>query len=152
MIHRDNTFGTPEEDAFRRDFTINGMFYDIATFSLIDYVGGLDDLEQRLIRSIGDPKPCASWKIPVRMLRPPFAARLDLTCTNWCRRDRAAPRADPEGLPARLLEEGISRFCDPAMPGELPRARQRPVAGVGDPELKSPPDAVWESLARAGSK
>src|SRR6185436_1479782 len=38
-MHRDNTFGTPEEDAFRRDFTINALFYDIATFSVIDYVG-----------------------------------------------------------------------------------------------------------------
>src|SRR5216684_4648265 len=42
LIHHDNTFGTPEEDAFRRDFTINALFYDIATFSIIDYVGGLD--------------------------------------------------------------------------------------------------------------
>ncbi len=41
LIRRDNTFGTPEEDAFRRDFTINALFYDIATFSIIDYVGGL---------------------------------------------------------------------------------------------------------------
>src|SRR6267154_1944845 len=44
LLHRDNTFGTPEEDAFRRDFTINALFYDIATFSVIDYVGGLEDL------------------------------------------------------------------------------------------------------------
>ena len=44
LVHRDNTFGTPEEDAFRRDFTINALFYDIATFSIIDYTGGLEDL------------------------------------------------------------------------------------------------------------
>ena len=44
LIRRDNTFGTPEEDAFRRDFTVNALFYDIATFSVIDYVGGLEDL------------------------------------------------------------------------------------------------------------
>ena len=43
-IRRDNTFGTPEEDAFRRDFTINALFYDIATFAIIDYVGGMEDL------------------------------------------------------------------------------------------------------------
>ena len=43
LIHHDNTFGTPEEDAFRRDFTINALAYDIATFSIIDYVGGLED-------------------------------------------------------------------------------------------------------------
>ena len=56
LIHRDNTFGTPEEDAFRRDFTVNALFYDIATFSIIDYVGGLDDLHARVIRCIGDPQ------------------------------------------------------------------------------------------------
>ena len=41
MLHRDNTFGTPEEDAFRRDFTVNALFYDIADFSIIDFIGGL---------------------------------------------------------------------------------------------------------------
>ncbi len=45
LIHRDNTFGTPEEDAFRRDFTVNALFYDIANFSVIDWVGGLEDLD-----------------------------------------------------------------------------------------------------------
>src|ERR687898_1656554 len=54
-VHHDNTFGTPEEDAFRRDFTINALFYDIATFSIIDYVGGLKDLQDGVVRSIGDP-------------------------------------------------------------------------------------------------
>src|SRR5215813_8848778 len=55
MIQRDNTYGTPEEDAFRRDFTVNALFYDIGTFAIIDYVGGLEDLERRVIRCIGDP-------------------------------------------------------------------------------------------------
>src|SRR3954466_4306202 len=50
LIHRDNTFGTPEEDAFRRDFTINALFYVIATFSIIDYVGGVEDLRAGLVR------------------------------------------------------------------------------------------------------
>ena len=45
LIHRDNTYGTPEEDAFRRDFTVNALFYDIGTFAIIDYVGGLEDLD-----------------------------------------------------------------------------------------------------------
>ena len=54
-IRRENTFGTAEEDAFRRDFTINALFYDIATFSVIDYVGGMADLKAGVIRSIGDP-------------------------------------------------------------------------------------------------
>src|SRR5687767_15815892 len=77
LLHRDNTFGTPEQDAFRRDFTINALFYDIASFSIIDYVGGLQDLEHKLIRSIGDPGT-RFLEDPVRMLRAVvFAARLD---------------------------------------------------------------------------
>ena len=76
LIHRDNTFGTPEEDAFRRDFTINALFYDVATRSVIDYVGGLDDLENRIIRSIGDPR-VRFVEDPVRMFRAAmFGARL----------------------------------------------------------------------------
>src|SRR5882757_1865530 len=49
LLHRDNTFGTPEEDAFRRDFTVNALFYDIATFSIIDYVDGLKDLQAGVV-------------------------------------------------------------------------------------------------------
>jgi len=77
LIHRDNTFGTPEEDAFRRDFTVNALFYDIATFSVIDWVGGLEDLQGRVIRTIGDPA-VRFREDPVRMLRAvALAARLD---------------------------------------------------------------------------
>ncbi|HIC57814.1 MAG TPA: hypothetical protein EYO94_10465, partial [Acidobacteria bacterium] len=76
-IRRDNTFGTPEEDAFRRDFTINALFYDISTFAIIDYVGGMQDLQNKLLRCIGDPRE-RFVEDPVRMLRAvAFAARLD---------------------------------------------------------------------------
>src|SRR5438309_644103 len=79
LIHHDNTFGTPEEDAFRRDFTINALFYDIATFSVIDYVGGLDDLRRGVVRSIGDPD-VRLREDPVRMLRAvALASRLDFS-------------------------------------------------------------------------
>lgn len=61
-------YGTPVEDANRRDFTINALFYDISDFSVIDYVGGIDDLEARRIRSIGDP-PVRFREDPVRMMR-----------------------------------------------------------------------------------
>ena len=75
----DNTFGTPEEDAKRRDFTVNGLFYDIRTFAVIDYVGGLEDLEKRTLRCIGDPN-VRFREDPVRMMRAArFAARLDFT-------------------------------------------------------------------------
>ena len=77
LIREDNTFGTPEEDAVRRDFTVNGLFYDIGTFAVLDYVGGVDDLEARTIRTIGDPE-IRFREDPVRMLRAcEFAARLD---------------------------------------------------------------------------
>ena len=77
LILRDNVFGTPEEDALRRDFTINALFYNVADFTIIDYVGGLEDLRQRVIRFIGDPNVrCA--EDPVRMIRAVrFAAALE---------------------------------------------------------------------------
>ena len=79
LIHRDNTFGTPEEDAFRRDFTVNALFYDIANFSVIDWVHGIEDLIDRVIRTIGDPA-VRFREDPVRMLRAvALAARLDFT-------------------------------------------------------------------------
>ncbi len=72
----DNTFGTPETDAYRRDFTVNGLFYDIKDFSVIDWVGGMKDLEKKLIRSIGDPE-IRFQEDPVRMMRAiKFSSRL----------------------------------------------------------------------------
>jgi poly(A) polymerase len=68
MILRDNVFGTPEEDALRRDFTVNALFYSIADYSVIDYVGGMKDLRKGLIRIIGDPE-VRFTEDPVRMVR-----------------------------------------------------------------------------------
>lgn len=62
------SFGTPGEDALRRDITINGLFYNIADFSIIDYVGGMEDLKRRIIRTIGDPGERFQHD-PVRMIR-----------------------------------------------------------------------------------
>lgn len=76
-VFRDNCYGTPEEDALRRDFTINGLFYEVERFSIIDHVGGLSDIQNRLIRSIGDPN-IRFREDPVRMIRAVrFASRLD---------------------------------------------------------------------------
>jgi poly(A) polymerase len=69
-------FGTPEEDAWRRDFTVNGLFYNIADFSVIDHVGGLDDLRAGVIRTIGEPH-LRFAEDPVRMMRAvEYGARL----------------------------------------------------------------------------
>jgi poly(A) polymerase len=68
MIVRDNFYGALEEDAWRRDFTINALYYDIKNQSFIDYVGGLKDLDEKNIRVIGDPEK-RYHEDPVRMLR-----------------------------------------------------------------------------------
>ncbi len=149
MIHRDNTFGTAEEDAFRRDFTINGLFYDIATHSVIDYVGGLSDLERRVIRSIGDPH-VRFVEDPVRMFRAVvFAARLGFDLDDVVVEAIARHRAlILEASPARLLEEYYkilrSGYAEASFRA-LGRAR---LLELVTPELKSPPPAVWASLER----
>jgi poly(A) polymerase len=76
-IRRDNVFGSAEEDARRRDFTINGLFYDLDGDKVIDYVEGLPDLERRTVRTIGDPD-VRFREDPIRILRAlKFAARLN---------------------------------------------------------------------------
>ena len=105
-IRRDNTFGTAEEDAFRRDFTINALFYDIATFSVIDYVGGMEDLRGGVIRSIGDPSE-RFIEDPVRMLRAiAFTARLGFTLDPPVQRAIRRHKAEiGKASPARMIEE-----------------------------------------------
>ncbi len=106
MVLRDNVFGTPEEDALCRDFTINALAYNIADFSVIDYSTGLSDLHERLIRPIGDPY-IRFAEDPVRMLRAVrFAASHDFVIepAAWeslCRLASAITRVPP----ARLYEE-----------------------------------------------
>jgi poly(A) polymerase len=149
VIHRDNTFGTPEEDAFRRDFTINGLFYDIGTFSVIDYVGGLEDLERRVIRSIGDPR-VRFVEDPVRMLRAAvLGARLgfdlDPLVVDAIDEHRALILT---ASPSRLIEEYYkilrSGFAEASFRA-LGRLR---LLELITPDLKAPAAAVWDSLAR----
>jgi poly(A) polymerase len=101
----DNTFGTPEEDAKRRDFTVNGLFYDIKTFSVIDYVGGLKDLEKKVLCCIGDPN-IRLREDPVRMMRAvKFAARLGFTIDRACRKAILKHHAD-------ILNASVPRVCE----------------------------------------
>ncbi len=101
----DNTFGTPETDAYRRDFTVNGLFYDIKTFAVIDWVGGLEDLKKRLIRSIGDPM-IRFREDPVRMMRAvKFASRLDFKI------ERGTEKAIRK-LHANILTASVPRLCE----------------------------------------
>jgi poly(A) polymerase len=106
LIHHDNTFGTPEEDAFRRDFTLNALFYDIESRSIIDYVGGLEDIHAGLIRCIGVPEE-RFQEDPVRMLRAvALAARLDFRIDEPILGAIERYRGElARSAPARLMEE-----------------------------------------------
>jgi poly(A) polymerase len=106
LIRSDNTFGTPEEDAIRRDFTINGLFYDLETFSVLDFVGGMKDLEHRIVRSIGNPGERIP-EDPLRILRAiKFAARLgfNIEPALWDAMIRFSPDIH-KCAQARVLEE-----------------------------------------------
>lgn len=82
MLVRDNVYGTLEEDAWRRDFTINALYYNIADFSVVDYTGGLEDLKNSTLRMIGEPQ-VRFQEDPVRMLRAiRFAAKLNFQLSN----------------------------------------------------------------------
>src|SRR5881394_3049400 len=149
LIHRDNTFGTPEEDAFRRDFTINALFYDIATFSIIDYVGGLADLRAGVVRAIGDPG-VRMREDPVRMLRAvALAARLDFRIDQpMLDAIRENRHEIAKSAPPRMLEE----YYKILRAGSSERAF-RALADVGllEPisgELhRGANEALWRSLA-----
>lgn len=110
-ILRDNTYGTLEEDALRRDFSVNALYYDIRDFSVRDYVDGLADLHAGVLRLIGDPAT-RFREDPVRMLRAArFAAKLGFRVHP----DTAAPIAELAPLladipPARLFEEILKLF------------------------------------------
>jgi tRNA nucleotidyltransferase/poly(A) polymerase len=106
LVARDNVFGTVEEDARRRDLTINGLFYDPVAGKVLDFVNGRADLDARLIRTIGDPD-IRFQEDPVRILRAvKFATRLGFNVeeTTWaamCRHVGGLVRC----APARLQEE-----------------------------------------------
>ncbi|MCZ4295253.1 polynucleotide adenylyltransferase PcnB [Vibrio sinaloensis] len=108
MLLRDNVYGTIDEDAERRDFTVNAMYYNIGDYSIHDYARGIEDLEDKLIRLIGDPDT-RYREDPVRMLRAiRFAVKLDFDIEE----DTAAPIEELATLlqeipAARLYEESL---------------------------------------------
>lgn len=111
LILRDNVYGTLEEDAFRRDFTINALYYNIADFTVVDYTGGMQDLREGVLRMIGDPVR-RYREDPVRMLRAVrFAAKLGFRVHP----DSEQPIFElghllAEVPPARLFDEVLKLF------------------------------------------
>jgi poly(A) polymerase len=106
LITSDNNFGTAVEDAFRRDFTVNALFYNIEDFSILDYVGGMDDLKHRVLRVIGEPR-VRFHEDPVRMLRAcELAGRLSFTIERETQSAIHDSRRELEkASPARVTEE-----------------------------------------------
>ncbi|MCP1315464.1 polynucleotide adenylyltransferase PcnB [Halomonas sp. 707D7] len=111
LLLRDNVWGSIEEDALRRDFTVNALYYSIADFSLHDFAGGIGDINARTLRLIGDPAT-RYREDPVRMLRAVrFAAKLDFEIAP----DTEAPMFELAPLllqipPARLFDEALKLF------------------------------------------
>jgi poly(A) polymerase len=105
-VLRDNVFGTQEEDARRRDFTVNALYYDPASEEIVDFHGGLDDLKKRMLRVIGDPET-RYREDPVRMLRGVrLAAKLGLTLEAETRAPiRSLAPLMERVPPARLFDE-----------------------------------------------
>lgn len=125
MLLRDNVYGTIEQDALRRDFTVNALYYNIADFSIIDYAGGVGDLNDGVLRLLGDPET-RYREDPVRMLRAVrFAAKLGF---------RVAPETEsPIGefaplladIPAaRLFEETLKLFLGGSAVAGFEKLRQ----------------------------
>jgi len=148
LIRRDNTFGTAEEDAFRRDFTINALFYDIASFAVIDYVGGMEDLKAGLIRSIGNPNE-RFIEDPVRMLRAiSLASRLKFRIDEPVL--QAITRHKSEILnasPARMIEELYKVLRSGVSEKTFKLLSKTGLLKYIAPEIeKRKEDALWKSL------
>ena len=110
-IVRDNVFGSISEDAHRRDFSVNALYYNVADRSVVDYVGGLEDIEKKVFRLIGDPLTRCE-EDPVRVLR---AVRLSAKLGFTIEKDtgKAMEKVAPElrhTPPARLFEEVLKLF------------------------------------------
>src|SRR5262249_25388070 len=136
LIRRDNVFGTAEEDARRRDFTINGLFYDLQSEQIIDYVEGIPDLEQRLVRTIADPD-IPFREEPVRILRAiKFAARLDFDIEPSTYAAMLAHKGEiPKCAPPRILEELYRLLRGGAARRSVELLRETGVLDVLVPEL-----------------
>ena len=164
LIQRDNVFGSATEDAQRRDFTINGLFYDVEAEQVIDYVGGSSDLEVRLVRTIGNPN-IRFQEDPVRMLRAiKFAARLDfeiepqtyaallrhrgevLKCSS-ARVLEEIYRLLRSGAAVRslelLIETGIGTVMAPRMAAMFAAEAQPAAAGDGEDENRARAEALF---------
>ncbi|MGA0368756.1 MAG: polynucleotide adenylyltransferase PcnB, partial [Kiritimatiellia bacterium] len=155
VVVRDNEYGTPEEDAFRRDFTVNALFYDISDFSIIDYVGGLEDLKKKVIHCIGEPE-IRYQEDPVRMIRAiRFAATLGLTIEENTYAAILSQRNQMlHASHARMYEEILKFFYSGAMETAFKYWQESGLLDVMFPgfatwyrEQASPAEIHWHHMA-----
>lgn len=108
---RDNVFGSIEDDAWRRDFTVNALYYNIQDFSIVDYTGGMEDHSAGVLRLIGDPAT-RYREDPVRMLRAVrFAVKLGFVLDSECEKPIFELAPLLKGIPAaRLYDEALKMF------------------------------------------
>lgn len=150
MVIRDNTFGSMSDDAFRRDFTVNALFYDISDFSVVDYTGGLVDLERHTIRVIGDPT-VSFHEDPVRMLRAiRLAAKLNFTIEPKTEAAMLASLSLLDQVPqARLFDELQKIFFNGYAKVTFDLLRHYQVFGVFFPHVKTILNARDKEAAQA---
>jgi poly(A) polymerase len=152
---RDNVYGSIEEDVWRRDFTVNALYYNIADFSVWDYVGGAEDLAAHRLRMIGDPET-RYREDPVRMLRAArFQAKLGFTLEPSTEAPLPRLRGLLTGVPAaRLFDETLKLFLTGHGEASLDVLRSRALLEVLFPALErylaKHPGGLVEQLLRQG--
>ena len=131
MILRDNAFGTLHEDAFRRDFTTNALYYDPSNDEIIDFVDGIKDIKQKRLRFIGNTRTRLA-EDPVRMLRAMrFSAKLGFAIDPEILRYAKESANSLEAVsPARLFDEFIKLFLNGYAEVVWRQLRETPVANA----------------------
>jgi poly(A) polymerase len=154
-ILRDNVYGSIDADVWRRDFTANSLYYNIADFSVWDYVGGVEDIKARQLRLIGDPET-RYREDPVRMLRAArFEAKLGFEIAPGSREplERLAPLID-NVPPARLFDETLKLFLTGHGLRSLDVLRRHGILAhlfpTIDAYLAAHPESLVEKLLRQG--
>jgi poly(A) polymerase len=154
-ILRDNVYGSIDEDVWRRDFTANSLYYNIADFSVWDYADGVEDVRNRVLRLIGDPET-RYREDPVRMLRAArFAAKLGFTLHPATRAPMTELAPLLAGVPAaRLFDETMKLFLSGNAVASLARLREfdllaQLMPAVAD-ELGRDPDGAPARLLQLG--
>jgi poly(A) polymerase len=154
-ILRDNVYGSIDDDVWRRDFTANSLYYNIADFSVWDYVDGVEDIRARVLKLIGDPETRLR-EDPVRMLRAGrFEAKLGFTIDPATAEQIVKLRGLLSGVPAaRLFDETLKLFLSGHGERSFAVLRARGLLGellpALDSHLRAHPDSTVEKLLRRG--